>query len=547
MKFNKYYVLVCALSLLPMLSIFLTFLMPHTHDGLVHLARMAAYFKALKDGEFPVRWAGDLNYGYGMPLFNFIYQFPYWVSSVFLFLGIGLVLSFKFTLALSYILSGIFMFALAKTFFRDDKKALFITLLYQFAPFHLVELLVRGAFGEVYTYAFLPLVLLGISLLFKKTTYKSFFLIVIASSLLIISHNALSLAFFGICVIFTLFFAPNKRFALFAGSGLFLGLLLAAFYWMPALLEHKYTLGDLYMRNLYLEHFPPIQNFFVPNFFNSASLQTGGISVQFGIFHCFALLLALYLLVKGTTEKQVRKVILFSLGIIILSLFFMQPVSKFIWERISLLRQFQFPWRLLGVTSFATALLGVCFFSLKVSKNQFIFWTFCFLITISTLFYWHHPLGYLKLNENYYWNFPLDTTYFGETDVIWTEGPAKSYPKERVSFISGNGTVTNFIKRTTTHTFTVTAQKQSRLVDKTEYFPGWRVYVNGKSVPIEFQDQNWRGQITFAVPQGVSSVKVQFGETPIRLLADVISIVALVLLGIFGLLKTKIFYEKNKK
>lgn len=36
-------------SLLPLAGIFATSDLHHTYDGFVHLARMAAYFKALKD------------------------------------------------------------------------------------------------------------------------------------------------------------------------------------------------------------------------------------------------------------------------------------------------------------------------------------------------------------------------------------------------------------------------------------------------------------------------------------------------------------------
>src|SRR3989344_4248822 len=165
----KHYLVILAISLLPFLIIFATPDLPHTHDGLVHLPRIAAFYKALSDGHVPVRWAGDLNYGYGMPLFNFIYQLPYLVSSVFIFLGFGLVNSFKLSISLSFILSGIFMFLAAKEFFEDDKKAFFVSIFYQFASFRLVELLIRGSFGEVYTYTFLPLVLYGLLKLFKSS------------------------------------------------------------------------------------------------------------------------------------------------------------------------------------------------------------------------------------------------------------------------------------------------------------------------------------------------------------------------------------------
>src|SRR3989338_9361932 len=120
-------ILVVVLSLLPFLGVFLTSSVPHTHDGVVHFARMWAYYKALIDGQLPVRWAGDLNYGYGLPLFNFIYQLPYLLSSLFIYIGFGLVSTFKIVLVLSYVLSGIGMFLFGKAFFGDNKRALLMT------------------------------------------------------------------------------------------------------------------------------------------------------------------------------------------------------------------------------------------------------------------------------------------------------------------------------------------------------------------------------------------------------------------------------------
>lgn len=84
---NKYLFLVLILSTIPLLYFIFNPLLFHTHDGLVHIPRIAAFYKALADGQFPVRWAGDLNYRYGMPLFNFIYQVPYFIASFLFFWG----------------------------------------------------------------------------------------------------------------------------------------------------------------------------------------------------------------------------------------------------------------------------------------------------------------------------------------------------------------------------------------------------------------------------------------------------------------------------
>lgn len=535
------------LSILPFLSIFLTVLNPHTHDGLVHLARIAAYFTALKEGEFPVRWAGYLNYGYGMPLFVFMYQVPYIIASFFVLLGFGLVWSFKLTLALSFILSGIFMYLFGKELTGDTKKAFMLAIFYQFSPFRLVELLIRGSFGEVYAYSFLPLVAYGLTRLSKKFSWFSFFLTAFASALLIMSHNALSLVFFLICsgLIFVLSFDFKKIFQSFAS--LVSGLSLSAFYWLPAILEHKYTYGDLFMKNLYLSHFPPLANFFVANWFNEAHLQTGGISVQLGIFHVLAILLVVYLLIKRKiTDIKIRNLFLFALLASLITLFFMQPASIFVWAHVSLLRQFQFSWRLLGVMSFTTAFFSLGFFSFPFFMKKWIFISLVVLTVGTTLWYWHPALGYDKINENYYWHFPLTTTYYGETDVIWSAGPAKAYPKKPVEFAAGNGTVSNFTKTSITHSYEVSTTQSATLVDHTEYFPGWRVWVDGNTVPIQFQDINYRGQVTFSVNAGNHQIVMKWGEDKLRFISDMVSQVTLIICMVVVGWRLSIIYAKKR-
>ncbi len=473
--------------------------LPHTSDGGVHLPRMGAYFKALADGLVPVRWAGDLNYGYGLPLFNFMYHTPYLISSIFIAAGMPLVLTFKLTLFLSFLFSGLFMYMFTREWLGDKKSALFLTIFYQFAPFRLVEILVRGAIGGIYSYTFLPLVLWGIIKLFKKQQVTNAAITAFATFFLIISHNSLSLVFFGVIALFSLSFSPNRKAFFWAAAALTWGLLAASFYWIPALMEHKYTYGDLFMQALYRTHFPPFLNFFIPNITNAQAFRTAEISVQLGFFHLVAVIAAIIGLLRGTFDRQTKRIIWFGLGLLLLAFFFMQPVSLPLWEHISFLRQFQFPWRFLALTSFATALISISL--VKTIRSKSIITAILVGCVVSTGYFWYPPQGFDRVNESDFWNYPLNTTYFGETDVIWSAGPAKEYPKSRVEFAEGSGEVMNFTKKTQLHTFTVIASSPAKLVDHTQYFPGWRAYVDNKKTEIEFQDQNWRGEITFAVPE----------------------------------------------
>ena len=510
---------------------------------------MAAYYKALADGQFPVRWAGDLNYGYGMPLFNFIYQLPYWISSFFIFLGLGLVNSFKITLSISFIFSGIFMFLFAKELVNDDKKAFLITILYQFAPFRLIELLVRGSFGEVYTYTFLPLVLFGILKFLNSKNYLYLILTSVTFSLLIFSHNSVSLMFSAVIVLFSVFFAKNIKNFILISFSLLLGLLISAYYWLPALLEHKFTHGDLYMKNIYKDHFVDFYKFIVPNLTNDPSLRVEGIIVHIGIVHTIVIILALWILIfKKDSNKKMKSFAIYPLILIFLSFLFMQKISSPIWENISLVRQFQFPWRSLSVVVFSTSFLAVYVLN-HFKLKKVLYWFVVFFIIFATSPLWNANLGYQKINEKYYWNFPLNTTYYGETDVIWSAGPAKAYPKKRAEIISGKADISNFVKKSNMHTFSIKSETDIVLVDHTQYFPGWRAYVDGRSAAIQFQDPNHRGEVEFSVPKGEHDVKVLFTEARGRIIADFLSIfgviIALLLIILFFLSKKNT--KKSKK
>ncbi len=515
---------------------FLTPDMPHTHDGPVHLARIAAYYKELSYGQIPPRWASELNFGYGLPLFNFMYHLPYLVASVPVMFSFGLVTSFKLTLLLSFLLSGVGMFMFARKFFGSIQKAYLVTILYQFAPFHLVELVVRGSIGEAYTYSFLPFVLLGILLVFEKPLLSRIVISSLVTALLILSHNAISLVSFAVAVLFVLWFAPDLKRRFLGLISLALAPALTAFYWLPAVLERKYTYGDLFMRAMYQSHFPPLQNFIIPNFTNAVSLQTGGITVFLGLMQTIAILAALYLLISKTThDSRVRSVAKFSLFLISTSFFFMQPISAWIWEKIPTLRMFQFPWRLLAVVGMGTALLGSVLVPLKKQRRTIVVTLACTIAVLTTTIFWQPPLGYDKIVESDYWNFPLNTTFFGETDLIWSEGPAKNYPKAPFEPIDGKGEINDQYKKGIRHTFTINAQTPGRILDHTQYFPGWRVYVDGVKTPIEFQDQNHRGLITFHVEEGMHTVVVIFGNSPTRTVGNSISLITFAVLAFASL------------
>ena len=88
--------------------------------------------------------------------------------------------------------------------------------------------------------------------------------------------------------------------------------------------------------------------------------------------------------------------------------------------------------------------------------------------------------------------------------------------------------------------FTATANEEIRVRINTIYWPGWNVFNDGKKIDLSYN--NPKGVIEISLPKGVPHhVRAEFGETPLRLVADFLSIVSLgiLLLIVFPFKKLK--------
>lgn len=526
-KNNTWLIGIVLLSVLPMIHMFTTSALPHTSDGAMHLARIASYYKEVLQGQFPVRWAGSLNYGFGTPIFNFFHPLPYMITTLMVALGSTLTGALKLSFLLSFLASGIGMYLFSHALWKNIRTAVFITILYQFAPFRLVDIFVRGSLGGIYAYTLLPFVLYGVVRFIETKQYRFIWIISFCAAGLALSHNIIGFVFFGIAFLFTLFYPAPVRLKILSLLSLMGGVGIASFFVIPAILDHNYTYGYLLTKNLFYDHFAQLLNFFLPNFTNAPQLRIHEVSVQIGIAHLFALAASAYIIVNrkvyGTKDIIIAS---FCVIVFLITLFFMQPISKPLWENISILRQFQYPWRLLSVITFVSALAG--FSILKIIKSRLIIVCVAVFTVCSTMYYWIPPQGYQTINESDYWNYPLTTNYYGEVDTVWSEGPAKNYPKEKIELIAGAATVKEIKRTSTTHEYSVEASTPITLLDNTEYFPGWNAIVNNQKTIIQFQDPNHRGLITFDVPPGTSNVTVEWRENKTRLLADYISIFSII-------------------
>ena len=125
------------------------------HDD-TQVGRVVSMARSLSDGQFPVRWVSDLGYGYGYPIFNFYGPLPYYIGGALTNLGIPAMFATKIMMGLGMILAPLLAFLVLEQFLGVMAAAV-SAILFMYAPYHAVQLYVRGAVGELYATAFLPL------------------------------------------------------------------------------------------------------------------------------------------------------------------------------------------------------------------------------------------------------------------------------------------------------------------------------------------------------------------------------------------------------
>ena len=379
-------------SLIPIAALFHAGF-PITHDGLDHIARIANFYNGLSEGLLFPRWAENLNWGYGHPILMFLYPLSSYLASLFHFVGFSYADSLKIVFGVAYVSSGLTMYLWARRQF-NEYMGIACALLYLYGPYRFVDLYVRGAIGEHVAFVFFSFFLYSIFSYFaaKKIKHKYFSLmgIAITVGLTLLAHNAISLMFIPVFIFYPLFLIKQSKLKnLLYIYGTFLcGLALSSFFTIPAFLEGKFTLRDIVIGNEYALRF--VSNPLTLLYGNWNYGITGQFSVQIGLINILGLLAFPFVLSKMKKNKNLRLLLGFFGLFFLLSIFLVLPQSNFLYENMTILKKFQFPWRFLSLTTFSASILTASVFlviSKKYQKLGLVTLSILLLITSSTFFY----------------------------------------------------------------------------------------------------------------------------------------------------------------
>lgn len=475
-----------------------------TDDGNWMVIRLASFYETLRMGQFPVRFLLQLNNGYGYPVADFLYPLFLYIGSFIHIFHIPYVMTVKILFALSLIGSATGMYLWLRKHFGT--VAPFIgALVYTLFPYHVWDITKRGSLGEVLAMGIAPFV-------FWQIDEGSSLFTGISIGFLILSHNTLALLFLPVMLCYMLL---EKKIKLLVYSFM-LGLGLSAFFWIPALFDTQFTVFRM----------TAVSDF--SHYFLAADLYP-----LIGIISFVVILLSLLVVFKKAQDKLV-----FFLCVTLLSISLTAAVSKPLWVLFHLGTYVQFPFRFLSLTA-----LGIGFLSAYVitywKKEYFliIVGIFVILLYVSS-FQFFFAKTYQKYPDAFYSTNQDSTTVHNE----YMPKGAKQLPMIHPSTLSTSSSVTinKFMDKGTDVSFQTSSSQAASLTLATVYFPGWQATVDKNAVHVSAN--NPYGFIQFSIPKGTHAVHIWFGETPMRLFADMVSLLSLCIGVILLILRKRGIY-----
>lgn len=466
-------------------------------DGEWMVIRLSAFYQSLADGQFPVRFLGRLNNSYGYPVANFLYPGFLYLGSVLHFIGFSFVTSIKIILIAGIAGSAIWIFVTLRRMFSSF-AATAGTLAFIGSPYLLYDLYKRGSVGEVL--AFLPASIGLYSIVANKPWLFS-----LAVAALVVSHNTLAVLFSLVLFVFML--AQKKKHFLWP---FILGIGLSAFFWIPAIAEKRFVRFDLVTVSKPEEHFLGVRSLWMVGL---AGLVAGVV------------------ILLGKVKKHEHAVAT-ALTLYIVSTLFAIPLSGLLWSVRPIAVLFQFPIRMLAVGTLLSPWLVAPAVE-RLAKQKMLVRVFLVLVLGIPAWYQMQQISFVVRELGYYTTNEGTTTVADEYLPRWVQLKQSDHAPDRLIFQKGRGDIVYEYINTQRIVASVDAVEESLLRFHTIYYPGWGVLVDGRPVPVTYD--NPHGFMEVAVASGRHKIEAEFRETVPRFLADVLSVGSFIAWTIFVL------------
>jgi hypothetical protein len=549
-------------------------LLPRGADILLHYYRIAALSEMLGQGFLYSRWSPFLAGGYGYPILLYYAPLAHYLGAGFHALGAGIGPATLLVFGLTLLLAATGTFAWARERL-GDAGGLGAAAAYAFAPYVLLDVMARSALAEVLALAIVPWVFWALTRLQREGRPIHGLLAALSYAGLALSHNITALVFSPLLALWALLGALQAgrerwlRDTLRAAAVLALGLGLSAFFWLPAFVERDLSQLDRALSAAYdfraaflplsgLIALPVRFDFRLVN--DTAPLGLSALSALLGVIG----LAGLARRARRDQEQRASWALwaaFLGAGTLIGALMTLD-ISTPLWEAIPLLRFVLYPSRFLGMASLFLALLAGAGVSVLANLGAGMLKrarrspglgeaVVTALLVAATMVYgfgWQYarrfatdpPAGRADIAAAERRLGIVGTTSIGEylprsVDAL----PAADAPTLTARALTPMSPEPAGGWRATRSTlFSYEASYDSgnpfAAIFPQFDFPGWIAEIDDR--PLVITPTRPEGLIQVALPAGVHRLRVAFGSTPIRDLADGITLASLVIGGVIFVL-----------
>ncbi len=546
--------------------------LPNGTDTLYHIYRVAEMDRSWSHGVFMPRWAETFYFGYGSPLFHYYASLTYYITSILSRLfGFDALDSLRLLIVLCMAGAGVGMFLFLRL--RISALAGVIgALVYVYSPYLLYkEPYARGDFPELLALALFPAVMWLFERLLRRGGGGNFALAAFSLVLLINAHNLMALVLTGLLALWLVWngvLLGGRRAALAFGA-LLCGVGLAAYFWLPVIIEQ----GEVQLANLTALAELDYENYFVPlhHLLSPVPLLDGGavngllplskLGLAQWVLALAGVIGALWIAAKYRKEisaplyrhltdalksASLHTLVFFAI-MGVLMIFLITARSSFIWTSFLPLSFMQFPWRFLGPAAFCLAVLAginAVWLERLPAKISMPLITALVIVPVALalpLLYvpeWTNTdvdasvVGYhaaevsdLQLGTTYSSEFlPVTVKVIPEATQRLLDEYADGYPVDHANRQNlPEGVQVELIANSPQSSMWQVQAEYAFTLEVLRFdFAGWQAEINGVVVPIYPSDPH--GLITFDIPAGEHTVRVFMGSTPPRDLGVALSL-----------------------
>ena len=510
------------------------------HDAGEYNVRLAEFERVFRDGDLFPRWAPDVDFGYGSPIFVFLPPLVYYLALIPRVLGADPINALNITGLCLIILSGAGMYLFARTLYTGE-GALLAGLAYLCAPFFLVTLYVRHAFTDFAALALLPFCFWSLLRLLRPGGRVYFTLGAISTALLVLSSYSLALITLPALILFVVLSTILSG-RLHALAPVFLapvlGMLISAAAWLPAIVERGMVHSERLLQGenyFYANHFVYLsQLLFSPWGYG---VSVAGLADGFSFAVGFAPLLLVALGLLAAWQSPSRALVLAMLAVWVFACLMCLDTARPLWDALSVLQYLQFPWRYLALAAFAfSALAGAATYLARTAPTRLGVAVMGALLLLSEQLPHARPEQLYSASASEFSPVVIAARNLLATDadeyqpVQVRQAPTKP-AVTKLEPLEPSLTVQEASIQSEKYQWRLDAQAETRARINVFAYPMWRAYVDGSATAIDSEPNS--GLMLVTLPAGEHVLMLRVEETGDQLLGKWLS-----LLGVLACVTT---------